>query len=89
VHDAPARLTPAPAALQGDHKSMEVILIRHTAVAVEPGTCYGHRDVPLTEPAEEAFERIAQRLPGVQAVAALRPPGGLAGGPRRPAAADR
>jgi alpha-ribazole phosphatase len=69
VHDAPARLTPAPAALQGDHKSMEVILIRHTAVAVEPGTCYGHRDVPLAEPAEEAFERIAQRLPGVQAVA--------------------
>lgn len=48
---------------------MEIILIRHTAVAAEPGTCYGQRDVPLAEPTDEAFEQVAYRLPEVQAVA--------------------
>lgn len=47
---------------------MEIILIRHTAVDAEPGTCYGQLDVPLAEPAEEAFAQVAQRLPPVQAV---------------------
>lgn len=32
---------------------MEVILIRHTAVDVPTGTCYGQSDVPLKEPFEE------------------------------------
>jgi alpha-ribazole phosphatase len=48
---------------------MDIILIRHTAVAAEPGTCYGQRDVPLAEPVHDAFEQLAQRLPSVQAVA--------------------
>jgi broad specificity phosphatase PhoE len=29
---------------------MPLILIRHTAVDVQPGTCYGQADVPLREP---------------------------------------
>ena len=32
---------------------MEVILIRHTAPDVPPGTCYGQTDVPLKETFEE------------------------------------
>lgn len=48
---------------------MDIILIRHTPVAAEPGTCYGQRDVPLAEPTQDAFEQVAQRLPEVQAVA--------------------
>ena len=34
---------------------MEVILIRHTAVDVPMGTCYGQTDVPL----KESFEAEA------------------------------
>lgn len=48
---------------------MDIILIRHTAVAAPPGTCYGQQDVPLAEPVQDAFEQVAQRLPPVQAVA--------------------
>lgn len=48
---------------------MDIILIRHTAVAAEPGTCYGQQDVPLAEPVDHAFQQIAQRLPAVCAVA--------------------
>lgn len=48
---------------------MDIILIRHTAVAAAPGTCYGQQDVPLAEPVGDAFEQVAQRLPPVDAVA--------------------
>lgn len=37
---------------------MEIHLIRHPRVAVDPGLCYGHSDVPLAEAAEEAAERL-------------------------------
>lgn len=32
---------------------MELILIRHTSVAVPPGTCYGQTDVPVADSFEE------------------------------------
>ena len=32
---------------------MEVILIRHTHVGVEKGTCYGWTDVPVADTFEE------------------------------------
>ncbi|HLY55784.1 MAG TPA: histidine phosphatase family protein [Stellaceae bacterium] len=38
-------------------------LIRHPAVAVLPGTCYGRQDVALREPAVAALADIAGRLP--------------------------
>lgn len=41
---------------------MPLILIRHTAVAVPPGTCYGQADVPLREPTQPAFEDVSARL---------------------------
>lgn len=62
-------LCAARATTQGEQNSMEIILIRHTAVAAAPGTCYGHQDVPLAEPVQGAFEQVAQRLPSVHAVA--------------------
>lgn len=42
---------------------MEIHLIRHPRVAVDPQLCYGHSDVPLAEPAEEAAERLRPWLP--------------------------
>lgn len=47
---------------------MDVVLIRHTAVQAERGTCYGRQDVPLAEPLAPAFERAAQPLPALDAV---------------------
>ena len=28
---------------------MDLVLIRHPAVAIDAGVCYGHTDVPLVE----------------------------------------
>ncbi|MEO8296516.1 MAG: alpha-ribazole phosphatase family protein [Burkholderiales bacterium] len=47
---------------------MDVLLIRHTAVDAEPGTCYGRRDVPLVEPCETAFQWLDGGLPAIDAV---------------------
>jgi alpha-ribazole phosphatase len=41
---------------------VDLVLIRHPAVAVEPGVCYGKTDVPLAHDARDAATRIAQRL---------------------------
>ncbi|MGS0896599.1 alpha-ribazole phosphatase [Burkholderia stagnalis] len=41
---------------------MDVVLIRHPAVAVEPGVCYGRSDVPLAAPADEGAQAVLARL---------------------------
>ncbi len=41
---------------------MDVILVRHTQVALAAGHCYGQLDVPLREPAVPPFADVAQRL---------------------------
>ena len=41
---------------------MEVILIRHTSVAVAPGTCYGQTDVPVAETFEEEAAATRKEL---------------------------
>jgi alpha-ribazole phosphatase len=41
---------------------MDVILLRHTQVALAAGHCYGQLDVPLREPAVPSFDDVAQRL---------------------------
>ncbi|MCR5709850.1 MAG: alpha-ribazole phosphatase family protein [Bacteroidales bacterium] len=41
---------------------MEVILIRHTAVDVPAGTCYGQTDVPVKESFEEEAARTKAEL---------------------------
>lgn len=40
-----------------------VLLIRHTAVAVAPGICYGQTDVPLADTFEQELASLRQRLP--------------------------
>jgi len=37
---------------------MDLILVRHTRVAMPAGTCYGQLDVPLQQPAEPSFEQV-------------------------------
>ncbi|OYT86786.1 MAG: hypothetical protein CFE46_15195 [Burkholderiales bacterium PBB6] len=37
---------------------MDLILVRHTRVALPAGTCYGQLDVPLQQPAEPSFEQV-------------------------------
>lgn len=41
---------------------MDLVLIRHPAVAVEAGVCYGQSDVPLAEAADAGAASIAARL---------------------------
>jgi alpha-ribazole phosphatase len=41
---------------------MDVILLRHTQVALPAGHCYGQLDVPLLDPAVPSFADVAQRL---------------------------
>lgn len=41
---------------------MEITLIRHTAVDVPPGTCYGQTDVPLKDSFEQEAEAVVERL---------------------------
>ena len=41
---------------------MQVYLIRHTRVGVEPGLCYGATDVALAESAAQDIERVAAKL---------------------------
>ena len=40
---------------------MEVLLIRHTAVEVAPGICYGQTDVPLKSTFEQEAEVVKVR----------------------------
>ncbi|CAB3776201.1 histidine phosphatase family protein [Pararobbsia alpina] len=47
---------------------MELILVRHPAVAIEPGICYGQSDVPLAAPAEAFAADLARRLEHLTAV---------------------
>lgn len=42
---------------------MEVYVIRHTAVAVENGICYGQLEVPLAESFEQEAEKLKSELP--------------------------
>ncbi len=42
---------------------MDLFLIRHPAVAVPPGTCYGASNVELAEPVNAVAERLAPLLP--------------------------
>lgn len=42
---------------------MRIYLIRHTAVGVPPGTCYGQSDVPLAQSWREDFARVREKLP--------------------------
>lgn len=44
---------------------MNVYLIRHTAVDVPAGICYGQTDVPLKKTFEQEAEKVKQRLSGV------------------------
>ncbi|WP_175775685.1 alpha-ribazole phosphatase [Burkholderia anthina] len=41
---------------------MDVVLIRHPAVAVAPGVCYGRSDVPLAAPAEHGAHAVRDHL---------------------------
>jgi len=41
---------------------MEIVLIRHTSVAVPKGTCYGWSDVPVAETFETEAAEVRQRL---------------------------
>jgi alpha-ribazole phosphatase len=41
---------------------MKIYLVRHTAVDVPPGTCYGQTDVPLKASFEQEAQAVANRL---------------------------
>lgn len=41
---------------------MDLVLIRHPAVAVEPGVCYGRSDVPLAASAQAGAQAARERL---------------------------
>ena len=43
---------------------MKIWLVRHTAVDVPAGICYGRSDVPLRETFRAEAERVAAELPG-------------------------
>jgi alpha-ribazole phosphatase len=45
---------------------MDVVLIRHPAVNVEAGICYGHSDVPLVTGPDVSAETLAVRLATLQ-----------------------
>ncbi|WP_179401611.1 alpha-ribazole phosphatase [Burkholderia guangdongensis] len=41
---------------------MDVVLIRHPAVDVDAGVCYGRADVPLAAPADDGARAVRERL---------------------------
>ncbi|MDN7906142.1 alpha-ribazole phosphatase [Burkholderia diffusa] len=41
---------------------MDLVLIRHPAVDIEPGVCYGRSDVPLAASAEAGARAVRERL---------------------------
>lgn len=41
---------------------MDVVLIRHPAVGIEPGVCYGRSDVPLAESADGGAQAVRAHL---------------------------
>ncbi|MFM0592874.1 MULTISPECIES: alpha-ribazole phosphatase [Paraburkholderia] len=45
---------------------MDIVLIRHPAVALEAGVCYGHSDVALAEDAEISSDALALKLATLQ-----------------------
>ena len=51
---------------------MELILVRHPAVAVEPGICYGQSEIPLAEPAEAFVAGLLPRLAHLSAATPQR-----------------
>ncbi|AIO65611.1 alpha-ribazole phosphatase [Burkholderia oklahomensis] len=51
---------------------MDLVLIRHPAVAVEAGVCYGSSDVPLAADAAAGAAGIARRLRALGAARASR-----------------
>lgn len=46
---------------------MRIALLRHTAVAVAPGTCYGRLDLDLAATAEDDIAAVTARLAGFRA----------------------
>ena len=42
---------------------MEVFVIRHTRVAIEPNTCYGQLDIDVAETFEEEAQAVKSQLP--------------------------
>ena len=44
---------------------MEIYFVRHTSVAVAPGTCYGHTDVPLSSSFNEEASETKSHLDGI------------------------
>ena len=45
---------------------MDIVLIRHPAVAVDAGICYGYSDVPLADNPEVSAAALAMRLATLQ-----------------------
>ena len=45
---------------------MDIVLIRHPAVAVDAGVCYGHSDVPLADDPGVSAAALAMRLATLQ-----------------------
>lgn len=45
---------------------MELFLIRHTSVDIEPGTCYGQADVSLSKTFDEERQIVKQKLAGIE-----------------------
>jgi alpha-ribazole phosphatase len=45
---------------------MDIVLIRHPAVAVDAGVCYGHSDIALAEDAEVSATALALKLATLQ-----------------------
>lgn len=41
---------------------MDLVLIRHPAVDIEPGVCYGRSDVPLAASADAGAQAVRERL---------------------------
>lgn len=42
---------------------MEIFLVRHTSLQVEPGLCYGQSEIPLKETFQYEFLSLTSRLP--------------------------
>lgn len=50
-------------AAESGHR-IDLVLIRHPAVAIEPGICYGRTDISLEQPAARAAEHFASWVAG-------------------------
>lgn len=53
---------------------MEIYLIRHTRVAIAPGICYGHSDVPLAASFPAESQKLLDKLPAVDTWAVYSSP---------------